>query len=141
MSLMQQRLDCGSTVSPTPASRLLAAWYLPDPRGPGELALAELVYSPRSALAYARSTTVNVLPQLNTTVSQVGSTFNAVTSLGGQTSSQPIGLSTTPNLIDPTCPILNLQLNAIHLSLLGLNVDTSNICLSITAHPGRRPAR
>ena len=87
-------------------------------------------------MAYARSTTVNVLPQLNTTVSQVGSTFNAVTSLGGQTSSQPIGLSTTPNLVDPTCPILNLQLNAIHLSVLGLNVDTSNICLSITAHQG-----
>src|SRR4051812_46944956 len=29
-----------------------------------------------------------------------------------------------------------LHLNAIHLSLLGLNADTSNICLAITAHQG-----
>lgn len=33
-------------------------------------------------------------------------------------------------------PILDLHLNAIHLNLLGLKVDTSNICLSITAQPG-----
>jgi len=37
---------------------------------------------------------------------------------------------------DPTCPILHLEINPIHLSLLGLNVDTSAICLDITATPG-----
>jgi len=40
--------------------------------------------------------------------------------------------STTP----ATCPILNLHLDPIHLSLLGLNVDTSPICLEITATEG-----
>jgi hypothetical protein len=33
-----------------------------------------------------------------------------------------------------TCPILNLQLGPIHLDLLGLVVDTSQICLTITAN-------
>lgn len=33
-------------------------------------------------------------------------------------------------------PILNLHLDAIHLSLLGLNVDTSNICVGINAQSG-----
>jgi len=41
-----------------------------------------------------------------------------------------------PNAADPTCPILNLRIHAIHLNLLGLKVDTSNICLSITAQSG-----
>jgi len=49
--------------------------------------------------------------------------------------SPPLTLTTTPN---PTgdCPILHLQINAIHLDLLGLQVDTSNICLNINAEPG-----
>jgi len=50
--------------------------------------------------------------------------------------STPVTLTTTPNAADPTCPILNLHLNAIHLDLLGLNVDTSNICLAINAESG-----
>jgi len=35
-----------------------------------------------------------------------------------------------------TCPILDLSLGPIHLSLLGLNVDTSSVCLQITAIQG-----
>jgi len=35
-----------------------------------------------------------------------------------------------------TTPILHLQLNEIHLDLLGLKVDTSKICLDITAQSG-----
>ena len=34
------------------------------------------------------------------------------------------------------CSVLNLELAPIHLSLLGLHVDTSAICLEITATPG-----
>jgi len=34
-------------------------------------------------------------------------------------------------------PILDLHINPIHLNLLGLNVDTSAICLDITANPGQ----
>jgi hypothetical protein len=37
---------------------------------------------------------------------------------------------------DPDCPILNLHLGPIHLNLLGLVVDTSEICLAITAEHG-----
>lgn len=33
-------------------------------------------------------------------------------------------------------PVLNLHLDAIHLNLLGLKIDTSPICLDITAQPG-----
>lgn len=35
-----------------------------------------------------------------------------------------------------SCPILDLSLGPINLSLLGLNVDTSPICLVVTAHQG-----
>jgi hypothetical protein len=35
------------------------------------------------------------------------------------------------------CPILNLELGAITLNLLGLLVETSDICLEITAHPSQ----
>jgi hypothetical protein len=49
----------------------------------------------------------------------------------------PLTLTATPNSADPSCPILNLKIpQGIHLSLLGLNVDTSGICLSITAQSG-----
>jgi hypothetical protein len=47
----------------------------------------------------------------------------------------PITLTTTP-APSGTTPILHLRIDAIHLDLLGLKVDTSNICLDITAHSG-----
>ena len=60
----------------------------------------------------------------------------AIGTIGDQPIELPINVSTLPNLLDPTCPILNLEIGAIHLDLLGLNVDTSDICLEITAHAG-----
>jgi hypothetical protein len=66
----------------------------------------------------------------------IGSTANLVANAtaGGQNFQIPLALSNaTPNA---TTPILELQLNAIHLNLLGLQVDTSNICLDITAQSG-----
>jgi len=48
----------------------------------------------------------------------------------------PVDITASPNPANPTCPILNLTLAPIHLDLLGLVVDTSPICLSITAIPG-----
>jgi len=57
--------------------------------------------------------------------------------IGNVTQFVPIDLSATPNPLDPDCPILNLHLGAIHLDLLGLVVDTSEICLDITAHHGQ----
>jgi len=36
-----------------------------------------------------------------------------------------------------SCSVLNLELGPINISLLGLHVDTSSICLTITAHRGQ----
>jgi len=43
---------------------------------------------------------------------------------------------TLTSALNGTTPILHLEVGAIHLELLGLNVDTSDICLSITAQSG-----
>jgi len=63
-------------------------------------------------------------------------TLGAVANIGNVSQILPIILSTSPNPADADCPILHLQLSPIHLDLLGLNVDTSAICLDITAHQG-----
>src|SRR5262249_46412883 len=72
-----------------------------------------------------------------------GVTFDSTTGqllanlqLGNLTTTAPLTLSATPNAADPSCPILNLHLGEIHLNVLGLKVDTSEICLSVTAHEG-----
>jgi hypothetical protein len=56
--------------------------------------------------------------------------------VGTNTVPLPLILSTTPNATQAACPILNLELGPIHLDVLGLVVDTSAICLDITAEPG-----
>jgi hypothetical protein len=52
----------------------------------------------------------------------------------------PVTLTTQPgNAVSPSgaaCPILNLELGPIDLNLLGLRVETSPICLEITAYEG-----
>jgi hypothetical protein len=57
-------------------------------------------------------------------------------SLLGQSFTTPVTATITPGATPTATPILNLHLDAIHLNLLGLKVDTSNICLDITATPG-----
>jgi len=60
----------------------------------------------------------------------------AIARVGDQTFRIPIALDTTPSQ-NQNCPILNLEINDIHLNLLGLQVDTSDICLDIMAERGR----
>jgi len=48
----------------------------------------------------------------------------------------PVGLGLSPNST-ATTPILDLHLGEIHLDVLGLNVDTSEICLAIDATSGQ----
>jgi hypothetical protein len=60
----------------------------------------------------------------------------AIGTLGNNPITIPINVSSRPNPADADCPILNLEINEIHLNLLGLRVDTSDICLDITAHEG-----
>jgi hypothetical protein len=47
----------------------------------------------------------------------------------------PVTLTATPSA-NASCPILSLELQPITLNLLGLVVQTSSICLDITAHQG-----
>jgi len=80
---------------------------------------------------------VSIVPlTVQNVIVQNGQLF-AIVSLGGVTQLVPATLALDPNQpAGTTCPILDLHLGAIHLSLLGLNVDTSEICLKITAEQG-----
>jgi hypothetical protein len=60
----------------------------------------------------------------------------ALGTLGSNTFRAPITVTPQANPANPACPILNLELGPIHLDLLGLVVDTSAICVRITAEPG-----
>jgi len=55
--------------------------------------------------------------------------------LGNQTFTAPLTLSNAASSTAAT-PILTLHIDPIHLNLLGLTVDTSPICLDITAQSG-----
>jgi len=73
---------------------------------------------------------VNITDAANNALQLVA---NATTP-GGQLIQIPLTLTnTTPGA---ATPILNLHVGAIHLDLLGLKVDTSEICLNITAQSG-----
>jgi hypothetical protein len=76
------------------------------------------------------------LPLDVTDVNIVGDQLEAVISLAGQeVGTVPIDVTTTeaPAGAADDCPILNLHLGPINLDLLGLQVDTSEICLDVTA--------
>ena len=51
----------------------------------------------------------------------------------GQTFTTPLTATVTRARNARSCPVLDLDLQPIHLSLLGLNVDTSAVCLNVTA--------
>jgi hypothetical protein len=84
----------------------------------------------------AKNGTTTMIPLTITGVQVVNGALNAVGKIGNTPFSVPLTLTSSPNAADPTCPILNLHLGEIHLDLLGLHVDTSEICLKITAHEG-----
>jgi hypothetical protein len=77
---------------------------------------------------------LNMLPLQITDVIQQNGGLVAVGSIGSTPIALPLTLS-APTVPAGSVPILNLQLAPIHLNLLGLNVDTSAICLSISANP------
>jgi len=56
--------------------------------------------------------------------------------LGSHPFEAPITLLPTGDMSEDGCPILDLALGPIHLDVLGLVVDTSPICLTITAFHG-----
>jgi hypothetical protein len=92
------------------------------------------------AAAPAAQQASSLLPITINSVTITGVANNALqllanaTTASGQSFQIPLTLTnTTPNA---TTPILDLHVGAIHLDLLGLKVDTSDICLEITAHSG-----
>jgi len=78
----------------------------------------------------------NVLPLKVTGVKVENGQLVLLGKLGKHAFTAPITLTTEPNPANADCPILNLEVGAIHLDVLGLNVDTSDICLRVTAEPG-----
>lgn len=83
-----------------------------------------------------KPTTFNVVPVMITGVSTSGGQLVANGLVGTTPFQAPITVAVQPAQDGATCPILNLSLAPIHLSLLGLNVDTSAICLDVTAIEG-----
>jgi len=78
----------------------------------------------------------NVVPIVITSVAVEGGQLVAHGLAGSQPFTAPItSLTASPAATPGACPILHLMLGPIHLDLLGLVVDTSEICLNITADP------
>jgi len=89
-----------------------------------------------SALAAAAHHSASLLPINITSVQVVNGALQAVGTAGGQAFTALLTFPPSPPPAGSDCPILNLHLDPIHLNLLGLKVDTSAICLDITAHQG-----
>jgi hypothetical protein len=89
-----------------------------------------------SAAPAKKSVPFNVVPMIITSVAVADGQLVANGLVGTTPFQAPITL--TPGAVPAggTCPVLDLSLGPIHLSLLGLNVDTSSICLQITAIQG-----
>ena len=101
------------------------------------LAAALMAFSAADAFAQRKKpTTFNVLPLTITSVSPQGGQLVASGMVGNTPFQLPLVLTPQPLAPGATCPVLDLSLGPIHLSLLGLNVDTSPICLEITATQG-----
>jgi len=93
-----------------------------------------------AAAAPSAQQAASLLPITINSVDITGVANNALqlvanaTTATGQAFQIPLSLtSATPNA---TTPILDLHVGEIHLDLLGLKVDTSHICLKITAESG-----
>lgn len=83
-----------------------------------------------------KPTHFNVLPITIQSVTVTGGQLMANGLVGTTPFQTPITLTPGETPAGASCPILNLSLGPINLDLLGLNVDTSPICLDITAVPG-----
>jgi len=102
---------------------------------------------PAQVAAHAHAQPTVSVPLSLTGINLTGITQDATTgvltavgtltgSLLGHQFTTPITVTVTPPATPTSVPILHLALDPIHLDLLGLKVDTSAICLDITATPG-----
>lgn len=86
--------------------------------------------------ARKKSQTFNVVPITINSVTVQNGQLVANGSAGSTPFQAPLTLRPGAVPEGGTCPVLHLSLGPINLSLLGLNVDTSAICLDITAIEG-----
>jgi len=89
----------------------------------------------------AKNGVSSILPLQITSVAVQDGQLVATGQIGSHTFSIPLTLTTTPSdteglAAQATTDILHLKLGPIHLDLLGLKVDTSEICLDIDAVSG-----
>jgi hypothetical protein len=104
----------------------------------GTVLAAAVALAPASAEAQGRrpsSVPFNVVPITINNVALVGEQLVATGVAGTQPITALLDLTATANPAG-SCPILNLHLAPINLNVLGLVVETSDICLDITAHQG-----
>lgn len=96
---------------------------------------ATLIAEPAFAAAGVKQPPATMLPiSISSITLDKAGNLVASGSVGSSAFTAPLTL--TPNGTGPDgCPILDLSLAPIHLNLLGLNVDTSAICLDISANP------
>jgi hypothetical protein len=108
------------------------------------IAVACAIGLPRVQAA-PRPSSLSVVPTINSISVQNGqlvATGTATATVKGNTTTVPFTAPVTLALADDQsaatdCPILHLTLDSLHLDVLGLVVDTSPICLQITAHDGQ----
>jgi hypothetical protein len=100
------------------------------------LLAATLSFAVPDAFAQGKKpATFNMIPITITSVTrEPGAGLVANGLVGTHAFTAPVTLTPLTQPTDGSCPVLDLALGPIHLSLLGLNVDTSAICLKITAH-------
>ncbi len=94
------------------------------------------------ALAAPKANSISIVPTI-TSLSLVNGVLTATgiatATINGQTTTvpfaAPVDITAVPSQ-PGVCPVLDLTLGPIHLNLLGLDVQTSPICLTITAIQG-----
>jgi len=84
--------------------------------------------------AVTQASVNTVLPTVINAVQVIGGQLVAIGSIGGIPFLSQI--TATPTAVTATSSVLDLTLAPIHLNVLGLTVDTSKICLNITAQQG-----
>jgi len=92
------------------------------------------------ALSAPRPSSIQVIPTVTSVLlmnGQLVATGNAAVTIHGRTTTVPFSSPVDITVAQAgVCPVLDLRLAPIHLNVLGLAVDTSPICLTITAIQG-----
>jgi hypothetical protein len=108
------------------------------------LALLFMTSGVPQALAVPKPTNIQIIPTITSVAFVNGvltATGTATATIHGRTTTvpftAPVDITLAPNQPPGAiCPVLDLSLGPINLNLLGLVVQTSPICLTITAHQG-----